>query len=1522
MRLTIRPVAAASAVAITLASIAVIPAFAPQANAAVTTVLSEDFESGSIGQLWPSGYSEFGPEAFVADPDDAENTVLSLTERTENYFSVSTPGAGEMLVEGVEHSVSVRVRLGSPDDSPTTVAIADNVSYSAIIGADASADVTASAWTTLVGTYTPGAANTNVYVAAPAGVDLLVDDFVVTTGTDDAGGEGELCPPTGEVLATHGFEEGVNGWQGRGAATAVVTDAEAHTGAQSLAVTGRTQNWHGTQLPVASVFTEGTYTVSAWVKLPADAAAGTTLKMTVQGNDGTDDTYTEVTPATAVDGAAWVNLCGTYSVIDGDAPSVLYLEAADATASFLVDDVQISGAGAVTEPEPCEPLTSIDFEDGTTGSWIANDAATLTVVDDAGDQVLEVTDRTATHFGIQSPTGEFESGVVYSFSAEVLLTADADVRWIAYDESTQDTYNWAGTASVTAGEWTTVTGTWTFDEASIGTARAYIEVASTDDYRVDDITVSAPCVDGDGPAPGTVAFSTDFENGSLDGWQLRDSGWSEEDEGGALPGVPTVELTEEQSASPTHSAKVSGRNAQGDGIRYEVTDELVAGAQYRVTGSFRFADGEQPGDIWMTLQNGQAFNTLSQFADVTFSNSGWATATATFTMPAVAEGTQAWLYFETAYDGGAKGNTSTFYMDDISAVVPEPAVIEDLTPIKDTVPFPAGVAIDSRETVGAPADLLLRHFNQISAENFMKPEAWYDADGNWAPNATEIDSLMDFAVDNDLSMYGHVLVWHSQTPAWFFEDESGAPLTDSADDQALLRERMRTHIFNVAEYLSQWGEYGAGNPVVAWDVVNEVIDDSAAYADGMRRSEWYRILGETFVDDAFRFADEAFNDVYGSADSVTMFINDYNTEQSGKRSRYLALIDRVIARGAPIDGIGHQFHVNLSLPVSALQDAIVDASGRGLTQAVTELDVTTGTPESSAKFIDQGYYYRDAFDIFRTYASELYSVTIWGLIDSRSWRDANGGPLVFDDDLQAKPAYYGIVEGSATEQPLPPRLRTANAFAGSVELDGDATTSPIWERLPLLPVEGRGDFQFRWAEDHLTVFVSVDDDSVDASDGLEFTLDGTDYAIDREGDGDADAVVTATTGGYDAVVHLPLVGAGESDTVDFDVRIVDGAETSGWNTPGATGTVTLVEALSYLEVPETDQALVIDGSPEQAWDAAPVVTTDKAVEGSGTAPGEFRTLWRDNTLYIYAEIPDADVDTTGSDPWTHDSVELYVDGGNFKNGSYRYDDTQIRVNADNVVSFGAGDETFQANRVESATTLIDGGWAVEVAVSLLEYGGVGTFHGVDFQVNSAENGARQAIRNWADPTGAGYQSTARWGVAQLVAAEDVGQPGDGDGDGAGGGDSDGGAGDGSGGGDDGPLSEDEVRDSDDGGIDVPATARAGETITVGLGEELAGEATQTFLYSEPSLIGQSIADADGNIRVTIPLDTAPGEHTLAVYAADGSLIGWAALTVLAADGALSSTGAEGYLLPASIALLLVLVGSAMVVRRQGALAER
>ena len=840
-----------------------------------------------------------------------------------------------------------------------------------------------------------------------------------------------------------------------------------------------------------------------------------------------------------------------------------------------------------------------------------------------------------------------------------------------------------------------------------------------------------------GAAPkGVTLVESDFEDGTTQGWSPRDDG----------NGAPTLTVQDEVAHESIYAARVSDRVSQGQGLQFPVTETATPGASYDVSAWIKFEG--TPGDMTLSARTvtgeDASFSNLVQFTGL--SSSQWVNVTGTFSMPAFS--TAAELYFETKWDSGAAGNTSTFVIDDISVKSTPVSEIQDLTPLKSTVDFPMGVAIDSREMNGSASQLLLKHFNQVSAENYMKVEAWYSGEGvDTFRMHSEAKALLDYAAANELRVYGHVLAWHSQTPDWFYQDDEGALLEPDA-----MRQRLRDHIFNIAETIAdEYGPFGSEtNPLVAWDVVNEVIDDGTAYEDGMRRSTWYQILGESFVDSAFEYANEAFNDVYaaeGAEHPVTLFINDYNTEQTGKRARYKALVERLIARDVPIDGVGHQFHVSLSTPVSTLGAAIDDfegmttADGGDLVQAVTELDVFVGSPDT-AKSVDQGYYYKSAFDTFRAHSEDLFSVTLWGLTDGRSWRASNNGkPLLFDDYFKAKPAYYG-----AADQELPAAIRSANAFAADAE--GDYTVgSDEWRRLPLHAVGENGRFQLRWTPDGLAVYVDVDDASADSTDavlletadGVETIERGSQGAVEREG-------------GWSVVTTVPLTDAAKGDVVELDVRVVDQETTSAWNTPGVLGNVTLVEALSYTEVPATTTAPTIDGDVDAAWSGAGSVTTDKPTSGSNGAKGTFRTLWKDNTLYLLADVTDPVVDTSGSDPWTKDSVEIYVDGGNFKNGAYRYDDTQIRIDATGAVSFGTGDESFQRNRLQSAVVATATGYRVEAAISLLEYGGLGTFHGLDVQVNDAANGSRHAITNWADPTGTGYQSTARWGVGKLVAA--------------------------------------------------------------------------------------------------------------------------------------------------------------------------
>ncbi|WP_164863474.1 endo-1,4-beta-xylanase [Agromyces sp. LHK192] len=1025
----------------------------------------------------------------------------------------------------------------------------------------------------------------------------------------------------------------------------------------------------------------------------------------------------------------------------------------------------VAAAGVLlgTTPAAAEPTTvsSVDFEDGTTGAWTQSGGGSglLEVVDGPdGGKVLRVNQRAADYEGVQSPTGLFEPGATYDFSMRARLAdgvaGPAGVRFVM-----KPAYSWIGNTTMTADAWTTVAGSFTVPaDADPAALQVYLGTgdltpAAPYSYLIDDLRITTEDTSGptDPGSPGEVVLSSDFEAG-LDGWALR---------GGSGSTAATVSLSTEQAHAGAQSAVVTGREGQGDGIGHEVTGLLDAGVTYELSAWLRFGDGQPVDDVWLSRANTTAgstsYATLAQFDGVT--DEGWTKVTATF-QGSDAEASQ--LYFETRWDNGATGNTSDLYLDDVTLRVPEPPVIEDLTGIRETVDFPVGVAIDSRETAGAASELVLRHFDQVTPENFMKPEAWYDADGAFVEVNAESDALMDFAQANGLDVYGHVLVWHSQTPARFFQDDAGQPLAADDAGKQVLRDRLRQHVFDVAGYLAgKYGEFGSDtNPLAAIDVVNEVVSDGGEHPDGLRRSEWFRVLGEEFIDLAFQYADEAFNGEFAAAGAdrpVTLFINDYNTEQGGKQDRYRALVDRLLERGVPLDGVGHQFHVSLAMPVSALEGAIERFADLPVTQAVTELDVTTGTPVTQAKLIEQGYYYRDAFRVFREHADELYSVTVWGLTDGRSWRVDSGAPLLFTDALKAKPAYVGAVDGE-----LPALQRTANVFGADVPLgtspDG-ALASPEWARLPLHPIGQAAAFQLRWAGERLTAYVRVEDASPEASDAVTFTLDGTEYRAARDGTGDVPAMVGERDGGYDLAAELPIPGAAEGATLTFDVRATDGDTTAGWNSEGAVGTLTLVEPLSYLEVSEVPvdaDAPTIDGAVDDVWSdaSASAVTTGKVVSGTDGATATVRTLWRDQTLYVLAEVADPIVDVTGSDPWIQDSVEVYVDAGNAKNGSYRYDDTQIRISAANAVSFGTGDEAFQRARVQSATTTVEGGYVVEAAIGLLEYGGAGTFHGLDFQVNDASGGQRTAIRNWADPTGAGYQTTAHWGVGRLIAAAD------------------------------------------------------------------------------------------------------------------------------------------------------------------------
>jgi endo-1,4-beta-xylanase len=474
------------------------------------------------------------------------------------------------------------------------------------------------------------------------------------------------------------------------------------------------------------------------------------------------------------------------------------------------------------------------------------------------------------------------------------------------------------------------------------------------------------------------------------------------------------------------SLLVTGRTQEWHGAALDVTSSLVVGQQVEVTVWARLAPGEEPASLKLSVQRdlggGSGYDGVAGAA-ARVTADAWTELTGTYTLGGPVDRAQ--VYVEGTV--GADFLIDDFQLGDAVA-----------TPVQTDIPAleevlgargieHVGVAIDGRETVGAGADLVTRQFDAITPENAGKPESVQPEEGRFTFG--QIDQLLDYADATGTKVYYHVLFWHSQTPAWFFLDGE-RPLTDSPADQALLKARMEAHVKGIADHVA--ARYPDGDsPIWAMDVVNEVIDDGPNdNAHDMRDSRWYQVLGEGFVDEGFRLARAHFP-------GVKLFINDYNTELPTKRADYLELISALVARGVPIDGVGHQAHVDFARPVQWLRDSIraVERIDRRLLQAITELDVNasnqnegadvSGAPQDpyTPVYTDDadtaaevGYYYRDLFQMFRQQAASIDSVTFWGVSNARSWLRTWPiarpweQPLPFDDDLQAAPAYWGIVD--------------------------------------------------------------------------------------------------------------------------------------------------------------------------------------------------------------------------------------------------------------------------------------------------------------------------------------------------------------------------------------------------------------------------------------------------------------------------------------------------------------------------------
>ena len=276
-------------------------------------------------------------------------------------------------------------------------------------------------------------------------------------------------------------------------------------------------------------------------------------------------------------------------------------------------------------------------------------------------------------------------------------------------------------------------------------------------------------------------------------------------------------------------------------------------------------------------------------------------------------------------------------------------------------------------------------------------------------------------------MRGHVLVWHAQTPEWFFYEDWGSTGSNELVSIDEMNERLEWYIKTVLNHIKDWEDTNNNGEriVTTWDVVNEAISDNATDTSWVRpenSSRWTKIYkDETYIINAFRYANR-----YAPKD-VKLAYNDYGCYAKQKRKAICKLIDEIKATpDARIDVIGMQSHVKVDYPAITGKDSFEEAVQmfveKGVNVQVTELDIANGkSPNSDLRLKAIYNQYFNMFIRNRKTADKngIEGVTIWGLNDEGTWLNAldeyNGYtqyPLLFRNSFTCKPAFYGVLEAA------------------------------------------------------------------------------------------------------------------------------------------------------------------------------------------------------------------------------------------------------------------------------------------------------------------------------------------------------------------------------------------------------------------------------------------------------------------------------------------------------------------------------
>jgi len=349
--------------------------------------------------------------------------------------------------------------------------------------------------------------------------------------------------------------------------------------------------------------------------------------------------------------------------------------------------------------------------------------------------------------------------------------------------------------------------------------------------------------------------------------------------------------------------------------------------------------------------------------------------------------------------------------------------------------FGAAIALGRDETTAeeqAYRRAVASLFNYATTENIMKWKPIEPERGkyNWAA----VDKTIEWCTKNGIELKSHCLIWGAEqqgVPDWLL----GLPPTEVL---ARMKERIDTVM----------GRYRGR--IRYYDVVNEPVHCDV----------FDRIAGAGHIEQVMRWARQADPDAF-------LIINEYNLIASREdRKRFIALLERLIASGTPLDGIGIQAHEPRTTwhSPTAIVEALNDLATLGKDLHITELTVETHDEDitggyRAGKWTDeaQAEYYRQLYTLCFGHP-KVRAITTWAVFDSRSWL-AGGG--IYDREGRPKAAATMLDElinrKWRTETDLvadangSARLR---GFKGEYDVEARSPDGKVVQRTGLRPGDG------------------------------------------------------------------------------------------------------------------------------------------------------------------------------------------------------------------------------------------------------------------------------------------------------------------------------------------------------------------------------------------------------------------------------------------------------------------------------------